>query len=77
MVAAGKKLQEERGQAAGVELHNELVRRGGPGNVTKEDIDALAQRFGINFSEKQLPELQQAYGLYLEALIPQGDAPLS
>eukprot|EP00891_Asterochloris_glomerata_P003309 jgi/Astpho2/3309/fgenesh1_pg.00054_%23_10_t len=77
MVAAGKKLQEERGQAAGVELHNELVRRGGPGNVTKEDIDALAQRFGISFSEKQLPELQQAYGLYLEALIPQGDTPLS
>ena len=65
MVAAGKKLQEERGQAAGVKLHNEVVRRGGASNVTKEDIDALAQRFGI--------KPQQAYGLYIEALT-QGDA---
>ena len=68
MVAAGKQLQEARGQGASVKLHNELVRRGRHSNVTKEDIDALAQRFGIN--------PQQAYGLYIEALT-QGDAPLS
>ena len=67
MVAAGKNLQEQRGEAAGVKLHNELVRRGGPNNVTREDIDALAQRYGIS--------RQQAYGLYLEALIPQGGIP--
>ena len=68
MVAAGKKLQEDREEAAGVKLHNEVVRRGGAANVTKQDIDALAQRFGI--------KPQQAYGLYIEALT-QGDAPSS
>jgi carbonic anhydrase len=68
MVAVGKNLQKERGQAAGVQLHNELVRRGGPNNVTKQDIDALAQRFGLN--------KHQAYELYLEAL-SQGDGSLS
>ena len=68
MVAVGKNLQKERGQAAGVQLHNELVRRGCPNNVTKQDIDALSQRFGLN--------KHQAYELYLEAL-SQGDGSLS
>eukprot|EP00873_Tetraselmis_striata_P004915 jgi/Tetstr1/425179/TSEL_015640.t1 len=62
-VAAVAQGQEKRGKAAAIELQNKLADGSfDPANLSKTDVDAIGEKYGVTMNEKLVVELQQLGG---------------
>jgi hypothetical protein len=59
-----------------VELTNLLVSLGDPAALTREAVAALEAKYGAPLAEACPEEARALYGVFVEAAIPGGDAPL-
>ena len=71
------KLQETREAAAAIDLYNELVKKGDPGSLTREEVDEIEQKYNVDLAKTLVSEMKSMYDQYLEATIPPGDTPLT
>lgn len=69
--------REKRSQAASVALYNDLMQRDDPGSISTEEVKAIGSRYGVDFSQSQIGDLQQIYSEFLMALIPTDETPLT
>lgn len=69
--------REKRSQAASVALYNDLMQRDDPGSISTEEVKAIGGRYGVDFSQTQVGDLQQIYSEFLSALIPTDETPLT
>lgn len=69
--------REKRSQAASVALYNDLMQRDDPGSISTEEVKAIGSRYGVDFSQTQVGDLQQIYSEFLAALIPTDETPLT
>ena len=69
--------REQRSQAASVALYNHLMQRDDPGSISTEEVKAIGSRYGVDFSQTQVGDLQQIYSEFLAALIPTDETPLT
>mmetsp|Transcript_32358 Transcript_32358/g.81630 ORF Transcript_32358/g.81630 Transcript_32358/m.81630 type:complete len:1052 (-) Transcript_32358:50-3205(-) len=70
-VAAVAQGQEKRGKAAAIELQNKLADGSfDPANLSKTDVDAIGEKYGVTMNEKLVVELQQLYDSYLSSVLP-------
>eukprot|EP00271_Cylindrocystis_brebissonii_P002637 TRINITY_DN13403_c0_g1_i1.p1 TRINITY_DN13403_c0_g1~~TRINITY_DN13403_c0_g1_i1.p1 ORF type:complete len:1135 (-),score=312.95 TRINITY_DN13403_c0_g1_i1:1036-4398(-) len=71
--AAARALDASRKEIAAKELHNLVVRIGNPETLRREQVEAIAAKYGVTLEEPRfIDELKDVYGRYLEAIIPQG-----
>ena len=68
--------RETRSQAASIALYNDLMQRDDPGSISTEEVKAIGSRYGVDFSQSQVGDLQQIYSEFLMALIPTDEASL-
>lgn len=72
-----KQLQEKRCQAAALMLHNLLVSKADPATLTRQEVEEINSRFGVDLAAKQTADVARVYGIYLESIIPKGETPLT
>lgn len=72
-----KQLMDKRESAAIIELSNLLVGMGDPSQLTKDQVAAIEAKYGISLAKKATEGVKLIYGTFVEALIPQGDTPLT
>ena len=70
-------LKAKREAAAIVELTNLLVSLGNPSLLTRDQVTAIEAKYGTTLLAASPVELKALYGMFIEAAIPAGDAPLS
>ena len=69
--------RETRSQAASIALYNDLMQRDDPGSISTDEVKAIGSRYGVDFSQSQVGDLQQIYSEFLMALIPTDEASLT
>ncbi len=69
--------REKRSQAASVALYNDLMQREDPGSISVTEVKAIGSKFGVDFTQTQVGDLQQIYSEFLAALIPTDETPLT
>jgi len=69
--------REKRSQAASVALYNDLMQREDPGSISVTEVKTIGSRYGVDFSQTQVGDLQQIYSEFLAALIPTDETPLT
>ena len=69
--------REKRSQAASVALYNDLMQREDPGSISVTEVKAIGSKYGVDFSQTQVGDLQQIYSEFLAALIPTDETPLT
>jgi len=69
--------REKRSQAASVALYNDLMQREDPGSISVTEVKAIGSKFGVDFTQTQVGDLQQIYSEFLAALIPTEETPLT
>ncbi|KAK9829243.1 hypothetical protein WJX72_004725 [[Myrmecia] bisecta] len=72
-----KQLQEKRTSAAAIELYNELAALEDADSLSRQQVEAVGSKYGVDLAQKVTEELKQIYDTYLENLIPPGDVPLT
>ena len=77
VTVAASQGREKRSQAASVALYNDLMQRDNPGSISTEEVKAIGSRYGVDFSQTQVGDLQQIYSEFLAALIPTDETPLT
>lgn len=75
--AAVSQGRDRRSQAASVALYNDLMAREDPGSISVEEVKAIGGKYGVDFSQSQIGDLQQIYSEFLVALIPTDETPLT
>ena len=53
------------------------MQRDNPGSISTEEVKAIGSRYGVDFSQTQVGDLQQIYSEFLAALIPTDETPLT
>lgn len=53
------------------------MQRDDPGRISTEEVKAIGSRYGVDFSQTQVGDLQQIYSEFLAALIPTDETPLT
>ena len=61
-----------RDRAAVVDLFNLLVYMDEPSALTKDDVKAVGDKYGVDMRRDQLEGLVQIFGQYLEGVVPKG-----
>ncbi|BBN00217.1 hypothetical protein MPTK1_1g27360 [Marchantia polymorpha subsp. ruderalis] len=62
---------------AAVELHNFLVNHPDPESLKREEVDAIAKKFGVNTNDERfISELRDLYDRYITDIIPPGNEDL-
>ncbi len=69
--------REKRSQAASVALYNDLMQREDPGSISVTEVKAIGSKYGVDFTQTQVGDLQQIYSEFLAALIPTDETPLT
>ena len=69
--------RERRSQAASIALYNDLMEREDPTSISIAEVKAIGSKYGVDFSQTGISDIQQIYGEFLDAIIPSDEAPLT
>ena len=53
------------------------MQRDDPGSISTEEVKAIGSRYGVDFNQTQVGDLQQIYSEFLMALIPTDETSLT
>ena len=53
------------------------MQREDPGSISADEVKAIGSKYGVNFNQSHITDLQQLYSEFLTALIPTDDTPLT